>query len=120
MATGGISRAPGAPKPTPEEQKAQAFEIARKMTEMGYDKEWLKDERNRKVVDGKMREAVVRRPSRVIGAQALAVRPLLPVYLVSPLFPALILATQSPLYCRFAIPIIAPASPPSHPPHKSS
>lgn len=63
---GGLTRPPSN-KLTPEERKKRAIEISRKMTELGYDKEWLSIPENQAVVDKKIPDAMVARPSLVIG-----------------------------------------------------
>lgn len=66
LSLGGLSRPPGN-KLTPEERKQRAISIARQMTELGYDKEWLKVPENQALVEKKIPEAMVARPSLIIG-----------------------------------------------------
>lgn len=66
LSLGGLSRPPSN-KLTPEERKQRAISIARQMTELGYDKEWLKVPENQALVEKKIPEAMVARPSLIIG-----------------------------------------------------
>jgi len=63
---------PSSPQPddsiiTPEQRKQHALAIARKMTEMGYDPEWLSVPKNRAIVEAKLPDMIVDRPAAVIG-----------------------------------------------------
>jgi hypothetical protein len=63
---------PSPPQPdgsiiTPEQRKQQALAIAQKMTEMGYDPEWLSVPKNRAIVEAKLPDMIVGRPAAVIG-----------------------------------------------------
>ena len=52
---------------TPEQREQQALAIARKMTEMGYDPDWLSVRKNRAIVEAKLPDMIVGRPAAVIG-----------------------------------------------------
>jgi len=70
---------PSSPQPdgsiiTPEQRKQQALVIARKVTEMGYDPEWLSVPKNRAIVEAKLPDMIVDRPAAVIAQQALTIR----------------------------------------------
>lgn len=52
---------------SPQQRKQHALAIARKMTEMGYDEEWLSNPKNRAIVEAKIPDMIVDRPAAVIG-----------------------------------------------------
>ncbi|KAF8315211.1 alpha/beta-hydrolase [Clavulina sp. PMI_390] len=57
-----------------DERHAYNLDVARKTKEFGYDEAWLKVPKNQALLERLMPQLIVRRPSGVIAAQALAVR----------------------------------------------
>jgi hypothetical protein len=79
---------------TPQQQKLRALAFARHMTELGYDKEWLSDPKNRAIVEGKIPDMIVGRPAVVIGM----------LVIVAFLFPFIPSSSHSrPYACPFVV-----------------
>lgn len=64
---------PPPPNATPQQRRQHALDTSRRMTEFGYDPEWLKVEKNRQLVESKLEFQIKGRPASIISAQAQAV-----------------------------------------------